>query len=205
MPPPTAPRTRSKDGKTEIRTSTKPDAKRETAARSTEMIVEVTETEAVKKRKRDNESDGKNCTALRRRREISEHLRDYLHDSSHMIGKLVAKEVHNRIAAMEDKRLVEAGRVFIGWSSYKVRDYEVVQRCYECYGYGHRLTECKLKGRVCRKCGRIGHTQLECDNDDVWCGNCKVKNNEANHEVTSIECPEYKNALARMRNATYYE
>ncbi|GLV33529.1 hypothetical protein CBL_20258, partial [Carabus blaptoides fortunei] len=63
------------------------------------------------------------------------------------------------------KRLVEAGRIYVGWNSFKTRDFELVQRCYGCYGFGHRLRECNAKGRVCRKCGRIGHTQLECDND----------------------------------------
>ncbi|GLV46503.1 hypothetical protein CBL_20841 [Carabus blaptoides fortunei] len=173
MPHPTAPRTRSKDGKTEIRTSTKPDAKRETAARSKSKLLKL---------------------------KLQER------ESSPKVGKRDADVINVviELPMLAWKRLVEAERVFIGWSSYKVRDYEVVQRCYGCYGYGYRLTECKLKGIVCRKYGRIGHTQLECDNDDVWCRNCKVKNNEANHEVMSIECPEYKNALARMRNATYY-
>lgn len=103
------------------------------------------------------------------------------------------------------KSLVERGRIYIGWNSFKVRDFDVVPRCYGCYGFGHRIKECAVKGRVCRKCGVVGHIQAECKSETTCCRNCKQKGTDHLHDVMSNTCPEYVKMLQRMRAIIHYE
>lgn len=102
------------------------------------------------------------------------------------------------------KHLLNAGRVYIGWNSFKINEFEVVSRCYGCYGYGHRLKECKKEGRVCRNCGKMRHIQTECTAESQSCINCKERKSKHDHDVMSTECPEYQRALQRLRATIHY-
>lgn len=102
------------------------------------------------------------------------------------------------------RHLVNVGRVYVGWYAFKVRAFEVVPQCFGCYGFGHRLKECKEGSRLCKKCGQAGHVQNACKSDRESCRNCKVRKQDSNHSVMSTECPEYVRALERMRSTVHY-
>lgn len=46
--------------------------------------------------------------------------------------------------------LLEAGRCYIKWFSFRVRPDSPVAGCFRCMGFDHRVAECKAKSDVCR-------------------------------------------------------
>ena len=61
--------------------------------------------------------------------------------------------------------------------------------CRNCHQVGHEVKDCTA-GRVCKQCGKPGHTKGECP--ERICFQCLGKG----HEV--INCPEYNNAFPRL-------
>lgn len=64
------------------------------------MSLDDNEVEVVKKRKLDDESEGRESSSLRKMRDISARLRDYLFDSTHLVVREVARVVQSRVAEM---------------------------------------------------------------------------------------------------------
>ena len=95
------------------------------------------------------------------------------------------------------KILIAEGRVYMGFSSIRVREYEDVARCYGCGSFGHMLSRCPT-GRLCRNCGEAGHSISVCANL-AKCRNCAVRGLEASHRVTSTACPCYTNECEKRR------
>lgn len=105
-------------------------------------------------------------------------------------------------------RWLKQRKVYVDWVSYYVRAFreQALMSCPKCYGFGHSSRGCKMLADLCRRCGESGHHAASCINA-VCCRNCKEKNLEANHSVTSMTlCPLYKN-YAQLRqqnlNTTY--
>lgn len=86
-------------------------------------------------------------------------------------------------------------RVFIGWQSCRVKDYNPVFRCYHCQAFGHIAKHCKNK-QVCPHCAG-GHDLKNCRRKDSGprCANCKVVQKEYHHEIGSKTCPEYERVV----------
>lgn len=88
-------------------------------------------------------------------------------------------DVVNLVVEMDSKirePLIEAGRVYIDFSSCRVVDHLAVSRCYRCQGYGHVSKLCR-KGAgesVCSHCGRGGHDYKDCkrQRQKPSCANC---------------------------------
>lgn len=93
--------------------------------------------------------------------------------------------------------LLNEGRLYVGWMSYRVREHEMVSRCYGCGSYGHLLARCTI-GRLCHNCGEAGHTVDAC-RSPMKCRNCTLRGLPADHRVTSQQCPCYINECARKR------
>lgn len=92
----------------------------------------------------------------------------------------------------------KAGRVFVGWSAFRMKEFTSVLRCYKCFAFGHMMRECAEKERLCQKCGESGHQMKECKKECV-CRNCKIRGGEWSHSVMSVECPVYVKALDKER------
>ncbi|KAI8126425.1 putative 50 kDa protein in type I retrotransposable element R1DM [Lucilia cuprina] len=48
-------------------------------------------------------------------------------------------------------------RCYIKWFAFFVRQFNSVEGCYRCCGFGHSARECRVEGVVCRRCGELGH------------------------------------------------
>ncbi|KAK9747044.1 hypothetical protein QE152_g5684 [Popillia japonica] len=124
----------------------------------------------------------KNVEGLFEEKEFKERMgivsrRENAKDKS--VGNVVLEGTGKAISS-----LVNEGRVFVGWGCLRVREYDSVNRCYACFSYGHRLRECKEKGRICRKCGNAGHMERECKGNEE-CRNCRMRGRECGHSVMS--------------------
>lgn len=114
----------------------------------------------------------------------------------------VILEVSGRIRLM----LLQKERVFVEFGSHRVRDFELVTRCYRCLGYGHTSKFCNGQ-ETCSHCAGHGHKKIDCPktNDTPKCANCLIKKKSGDHTIFDTTCPEYKRALDFMRNRTAYD
>lgn len=72
------------------------------------------------------------------------------------------------------EKMIEAGRVNLGWRSCRVVHHIHLTRCYKCCGFGHVAEKCTNK-LACSKCGGE-HKAAECNNTVLQCINCKHMN-----------------------------
>jgi hypothetical protein len=92
--------------------------------------------------------------------------------------------------------LLDNGRCYIQWFSFRVRSHRLMPGCFRCLSFDHRVAECKLSEDVCKRCGQSGHKVTNCKNA-VHCRNCAFKGRPAGHHMMSAECPVYSGIVAR--------
>lgn len=105
-----------------------------------------------------------------------------------------------RLPVAAAKKLVEAGKIKVGWSVCPLklipRETNPVERCFKCMDFGHRAINCKGPDRSehCRKCGEKGHVGRDCLKSPR-CMLCKVEEGNA-HTTGGFKCPKYQKAKA---------
>lgn len=104
-----------------------------------------------------------------------------------------------RVSARDAKRLLEAGKVKIGWVNCRIRERVGLTRCFKCLEFGHISKECKSKedrSSRCRRCGENGHIAKDCAKDPMcmFCIGDGVE--KAGHIAGSGKCPLFRKALA---------
>lgn len=108
-------------------------------------------------------------------------------------------------AAMR-RRLIDTGRVYIGWDVVEVVDFVNVTCCKKCQMFGHPEKYCRAKVMTCGKCGEDGHKSAECQAVAAVCATCKKlhKKNAGEHRTNSTDCPARKHAEERAIATTDY-
>lgn len=98
-------------------------------------------------------------------------------------------------------RLLEIGRLKIGFVSCRVRARLMVPRCFKCLGYGHYRIDCTGPDRrdCCWKCGGGGHKAGTCTKA-ASCFLCPTGDGGgAAHVPGSAHCASFKAALTEAR------
>lgn len=88
-------------------------------------------------------------------------------------------------------RLLNQGRIYLGWSSCRVADHLRILQCFKCLGFGHIANNCQAASDVCGYCGE-GHESRPCPKTGVLrCHNCeRAKMAVANHSALDVSaCP----------------
>ncbi|KMQ83970.1 gag-pol polyprotein [Lasius niger] len=106
-----------------------------------------------------------------------------------------------RLAAETAKKVVDAGKIRIGWVICHVREQIQPIKCHKCWQYGHMLRNCKSeidRTRNCVKCGATGHKINKCKRE-AHCVLCEKKGSKAcGHIAGSGRCPVYTLALQAL-------
>ncbi|XP_047533400.1 uncharacterized protein LOC125068340 [Vanessa atalanta] len=105
------------------------------------------------------------------------------------------------------KKLSDAGRLLVGWSSARV--YVLEQRplrCYKCMGLGHTKALCPFsaeRGGLCYRCGVDGHKSAACTGK-LRCAVCSDAGKLSGHVMGSRECnpPITKGKVVRDNQTT---
>lgn len=98
-------------------------------------------------------------------------------------------------------KLLESGKIKVGWSRCRVREKVVPTRCYKCWEFGHRSGACKSevdRSSLCFKCGLSDHKAKDCPNK-AKCALCSQRNpqEEANHFTGRGKCPLLRSAIQK--------
>lgn len=85
-------------------------------------------------------------------------------------------------------KLLDLGRIRIGWLSCRIRGGTEVLRCYRCLESGHEAAKCKGidRSKCCLRCGEEGHKVFECKNEEK-CAKC----DKEGHRIDSRRCPAF--------------
>ncbi len=92
------------------------------------------------------------------------------------------------LRAEDAKTVLKQGKVKIGWSICRLREYSSIARCFRCFEVGHMAHKCRNpidRSSLCTRCGTSGHVAKVCTNAPS-CMLCKGK-----HSVLSTACPKY--------------
>ncbi|XP_059059524.1 uncharacterized protein LOC131852806 [Achroia grisella] len=89
------------------------------------------------------------------------------------------------------KRLVDAGKLRVGWTMARVRSLDPrPMRCYRCLLTGHVGQRCTAKedrGGACFRCGQDGHKAASCTAPSPHCPYCAAAKKKADHRMGSTK------------------
>ena len=96
------------------------------------------------------------------------------------------------------RKLLEAGRIKIGWVLCRIREKATITKCFKCLEFGHVAKYCKSevdRSDLCRRCGSEGHIAKNCNKEPscMFCRNDQTK--DASHIAGSNRCPMLKMAI----------
>lgn len=100
------------------------------------------------------------------------------------------------------KRMIEAGKISIGWDPCWVSEDINIRRCFKCWGFNHVASKCLQPHQLCPKCSG-NHHQKDCDSTIEKCVVCCVAvakrhiKIDTDHTVFSSSCPSYAHRLAQ--------
>ena len=99
------------------------------------------------------------------------------------------------LRAQDAKTALKVGKIKVGWSVCRLREYSPIPRCYRCFHLGHMARKCCNpidRSSLCTRCGAGGHVAKSCTNDPS-CMFCKGA-----HTVLSTTCPKYLEMLKAL-------
>ncbi|XP_047543188.1 zinc finger protein GIS2-like [Vanessa atalanta] len=101
------------------------------------------------------------------------------------------------------KRVLEVGRVKVGWVSARVKLLEPRPlRCFRCLEGGHMGAKCDRsvdRSRLCFRCGLPDHRARECTAAEAKCIECSAAGKPAAHAVGSKACQGSKARFASRK------
>lgn len=101
-------------------------------------------------------------------------------------------------------RIIDKGKIFVGYDYCSVYDAIDVKRCYKCCGFHHIANKCIKDTPVCPKCSG-NHFLKECTATDLKCVHCSNLNSTQNmnidtqHAVWDPKCHVYKEIQSKMK------
>lgn len=95
------------------------------------------------------------------------------------------------------KKLIDRPRLYVDWTSCRIRDYASVTRCWKCHGFGHPEKYCRQATPTCGHCASSGHDTKSCTllAEAPKCINCKKFGKPHGHSAKDTNCPAYLRAL----------
>lgn len=97
------------------------------------------------------------------------------------------------------EKLKKISRIRIGFSTCRVQERISIERCFNCWEYGHNSRGCTNQPvdtkNKCFKCGQEGHQKAQCTSEDLFCHTCQTAGDQAG----TIKCKNFRDALSNER------
>lgn len=129
--------------------------------------------------------------------------------------KMRGTELHTAVLTVDVntfRRVLKAGRIFIGWNSCREKEHVEVMRCFKCNQFGHLAKECKEEDFVCPLCAdKHSMNQCKVKEDEYKCVNCVRANTELNLDVNvkhcafSLKCPVLNKQIEKRKHNIRYD
>jgi hypothetical protein len=123
------------------------------------------------------------------------------------IGQIKLRKTHGstqmgtfKVSVAVANKMIEVGKVKVGWSVCRLRRSQQLLRCYKCLGFDHVAKHCRSEfdhSKTCWRCGLEGHKAMYCTNS-AKCTLCKESEGNA-HPTGSLLCKAYKEAVSKRR------
>lgn len=99
------------------------------------------------------------------------------------------------------KKVLLAGKIKVGWTVCRLREFIRPVSCFRCLGFGHIAKSCQGvdRSKSCRRCGEEGHIARNCCRTPR-CMLCTDDTDKPISHITgSTECPKYRSASIAAR------
>lgn len=106
------------------------------------------------------------------------------------------------LPVLEARKLLEAGKIKIGWVVCRIRERTSLRKCFRCFEYGHMARACKNtedRSECCLKCGEKGHYWKECRKEPSCIACKKDGGRDIKHPMGSRRCPLFQAASKSAR------
>jgi hypothetical protein len=99
------------------------------------------------------------------------------------------------------RKVLSIGRIKIGWTMCRLREFVRPRSCFRCMAYGHLAKDCKGidRSKMCRRCGEDGHIAKSCEKEPR-CRLCEESGERSQHITGSSGCPKYRSAVRKERS-----
>ena len=106
-----------------------------------------------------------------------------------------------RLVEADATRLLQLGKIRIGWVACRIREHAEVARCLRYLGYGHGSWGCcnPVRKNACWRCGDTGHLARSCK-ARPRCLTCLDRGDkDIAHVSGGSSCPVFQEGLRRLR------
>jgi len=121
-----------------------------------------------------------------------------------------APRMRKAYGGTQTRRILDKGKIRVGWVVCRIRQKTEPRRCYKCMGLGHMSARCPASEAIakntqqsCFRCGKDGHKYKTCTQGKPKCIICTrsgKSGGEAEHSTLSSACPEYRRAMHDKQN-----
>jgi len=102
-----------------------------------------------------------------------------------------------RLKRVDAQKVIEKGRIKVGWINARVRFKVIATKCFRCLGYGHTKHSCRGTDRLgaCCLCGKEGHKASSCNAPPRFMA-CQDLKEPTDHYPGSGKCTAYRIAMS---------